>query len=180
MIYFTLFHVFARIGLCTLGGGAATIPYLMELPSKFSWITTEQLAVIIAVGESAPGPGGINMASYIGFTAAGIGGMISAVSGLCLPSFIIITIIATFLRNFNQSPIVKRFFYGLRPAVVAVIASAVLRLMEISFLQKGEICWQAIFIFFIGCVFMHLPYTKKLHPLIPISGAAVLGILFRL
>ncbi len=134
MIYWTLFRVFARIGLCTLGGGVATIPYLMELPEQFHWITTKQLAVIIAVGESAPGPGGVNMASYIGFTMAGIGGMVSAVAGLCLPSFIIITIIATFLRNFNHSSVVKRFFYGLRPAVVAVIASAVLRLMDISLL----------------------------------------------
>ena len=83
MIYWTLFRVFARIGLCTLGGGVATIPYLMELPEQFHWITTKQLAVIIAVGESAPGPGGVNMASYIGFTMAGIGGMVSAVARAC-------------------------------------------------------------------------------------------------
>ncbi|MGN1007703.1 MAG: chromate transporter [Butyricicoccus sp.] len=180
MIYWTLFWTFARIALCTLGGGAATIPYLMELPDKFGWVTPEQLAVIIAVGESAPGPGGVNMASYIGFETAGIGGVLAAVVGLCLPSVILVTIIATFLRNFSKTPAVQRFFYGLRPAVVAVIVSAVLGLMEISLLKAGAVCGPAVLIFMLGCVFTNLPQTRKLHPLVLIGGAAVLGIAFGL
>lgn len=81
MTKWLLFLTFARIGLFTLGGGSATIPYLLELPKKFSWVTEEQIAVVIAVGESLPGPGGVNMASYIGFLAAGIPGVLCAVAG---------------------------------------------------------------------------------------------------
>ena len=180
MIVWTLFWTFARIALCTLGGGAATIPYLLELPQKFDWITAEQLAVIIAVGESAPGPGGVNMASYIGFEAAGIPGVLAAVFGLCVPSLLLAAIISAFLRGFSKKPAVQHFFYGLRPAVTAVIAVAVLNLMSISLLHGDQINLPAAGIFALGCLALWLPRFQKLHPLVLIAGSAVLGMAFRM
>lgn len=180
MTCLTLFWTFARIGLCTLGGGAATIPYLLELPARFGWITSEQMAVIIAVGESAPGPGGVNMASYIGFEAAGIPGVLCAVAGLCMPSLILVSLIAAFLRDFSKRPAVMHFFYGLRPAVVAVIICAVWGLMRISLFVDGTVHLPALIIFAAGLLLTHLPRTKDLHPLVLVFSAALFGIIFRL
>lgn len=176
----TLFWTFARIALFTLGGGSATIPHLMELPNRFGWLSAEQMAVIIAVGESAPGPGGVNMASYIGLEVGGWRGMFCAVAGLCLPSIVIITLIATFLKSYSKRPIVQHFFYGLRPAVVAVIISAIWGLMKDSLLREGVINISAFLIFVTGCVCVSLPKLQKVYPLTWIAGAAVLGILFQM
>ncbi|WNX84136.1 chromate transporter [Agathobaculum sp. NTUH-O15-33] len=180
MTCFTLFWTFARIGLCTLGGGAATIPYLLELPARFGWTSPEEMAVIIAVGESAPGPGGVNMAGYIGFEAAGLPGVLCAVAGLCVPSLILVNLIAAFLRDFSKHPAVTRFFYGLRPAVVAVIISAVWGLMQISLFVDGTAHLPAFVIFAAGLVITHLPRTKSVHPLVLVFSAALFGMIFRI
>ncbi|MGN1008972.1 MAG: chromate transporter [Butyricicoccus sp.] len=180
MIYITLFFTFARIALCTLGGGSATIPYLMELPDQFGWVTSEQLATIIAVGESAPGPGGVNMASYIGFEAAGIGGVLASVAGLCLPSVLLVTAIAAFLHGIQHYRLVKQFFYGLRPAVVASIAAAVLRLMNLMLMQDGQIYWKAAAIYVLGMVFTRIPRCKQIPLVFPILAAGLCGILFQI
>lgn len=180
MTCWLLFWNFARIAICTLGGGSATIPYLMELPQQYDWVTTEQLAGIIAVGESAPGPGGINMASCIGYEAAGIPGVLCAVAGLCLPSMILVTILAACLQDVQKHWMVQRFFYGLRPAVTAVIAVAVLHLMRLMLLENGAICVRAVLIYGLGMVVTQHIKLKKLPLLVWIAVAGVAGILFRL
>ena len=179
MIYVTLFLTFARICVCTLGGGSATIPFLMELPDRFGWVTAQQLAGIIAVGESAPGPGGVNMVIYIGYEAAGIGGVFSAVLGLCLPSFIIMTLAATYLHRYREHPLMKAFFHGLRPAVVASILSAVLGLMSLMLLRDHHLYWRAVAVYGAGLAVTHLPQLKRVHLIWWILAAGVLGAVFQ-
>ncbi|MDR3767529.1 MAG: chromate transporter [Butyricicoccus sp.] len=178
MICVQLFLNFARIAICTLGGGAATIPFLMELPGKYGWVTEEQLAGIIAIGESAPGPGGVNMASCIGYQAAGIPGVLCAVAGLCLPSIIIVTLVAICVHGFQDRPVVKQFFYGLRPAVVAAIAVAVLGLMGLMLVREHQIYWRAIGIYAVGFAVTHLPACKRIPLLVWIVAAGVAGMVF--
>ena len=180
MICLELFLNFARIAICTLGGGSATIPFLMELPQKYDWVTTEQLAGIIAVGESAPCPGGGNMASYIGYEAAGIPGVLSAVAGLCLPSIVIVSIIAICLHGFQNRPAVKQFFYGLRPAVTAAIAVAVIHLMGLMLLREHLPYGGAVGIYLAGLVVTHLPQCKRVPLVVWIAAAGAAGVVLRL
>lgn len=179
MTFITLFWTFARIGLCTLGGGAATIPLLMELPGRFGWVTPESLAAIIALGESAPGPGGVNMAGCIGHAAAGLGGTLCAVAGLCLPSVIIVTAIALFVHGMQNSRYIKQFFYCLRPAVTAAIAVAVLSLMGVMLVRGHTVYGRAAALYLAGMVVTHLPQCRKVHLFVWIVCAGFLGALFQ-
>ena len=93
MIYLLLFWEFFKTGLFAVGGGLATLPFLTQMSvSHPDWFTTQMLADMIAVSESTPGPIGVNMATYVGYTVAGIPGAIVATCSLVLPSLIIITI----------------------------------------------------------------------------------------
>ena len=114
-IYFTLFWEFFKTGLFAIGGGMATLPFLSSMAERFPWLTQEQLANMIAVSESTPGPLGINCATYAGYNAAGVPGAIIASVSEVLPSYIIILIISKMLRRFSQSKYVSFAFGGLRP-----------------------------------------------------------------
>lgn len=98
MIYLQLFFEFFKTGLFAVGGGMATLPFLYDMSEKTGWFTSGQLADMIAVSESTPGPIGVNMATYVGFTTAGIGGAIIATIGLITPSIIIIVIILSLIH----------------------------------------------------------------------------------
>ena len=95
MLYLQLFWEFFKTGLFAIGGGMATLPFLYDMADKTGWFTRAQLADMIAVSESTPGPIGVNMATYTGFTTAGIPGSLVATLGLVLPSIVIIIIITT-------------------------------------------------------------------------------------
>ena len=97
MIYLILFLEFFKVGLFTIGGGLAALPFLYELADKYTWLTKSMIADMIAISQSTPGPIGINMATYAGFKAGGILGGLVATFSIVLPSFIIIVIIANFL-----------------------------------------------------------------------------------
>ncbi|HIW94158.1 MAG TPA: chromate transporter, partial [Candidatus Flavonifractor merdipullorum] len=124
MMLLQLFLEFFRVGLFSVGGGLATIPFLTDLGNRTAWFTQAELANMIAVSESTPGPMGVNMASYVGFETAGPVGCVVATLGLVTPSIIVILIIARFLQKFRSSKTVDGVFYGLRPASTALIASA--------------------------------------------------------
>ena len=106
-ILIQLFLEFFKIGLFAVGGGLATIPFLHQLAEKYTWFTVETLVDMIAISESTPGAMGVNMATYSGFTTAGISGSLIATLGLVLPSIVIIIIIAHFLKQFSDSPVVS-------------------------------------------------------------------------
>ena len=174
MIYLRLFFEFCKVGLFSVGGGLATIPFLSDMGIRTRWFSPSQLADMIAVSESTPGPLGVNMATYAGFTAAGIPGGIIATLGLVFPSVIIVLIISGFLQRFRQSAAVDAVFYGLRAASVALITSALLQVARIALLDHVS----AAAIILAAAVFVCIKYTplKKVHPIAFIAASAVIGV----
>ena len=178
-----LFFSFFKIGLFAVGGGPATIPYLMDLTQAKDWYTMKELTNMIAISESTPGPLGINMATYAGFHTAGIIGGLVATLGLVTPSVIVIILIARFLNNFSENRYVKAAFFGIRPAVTALIAMAVYNLCKVSLFVEtdagvapaGKTMILAIIVFFA----MQNKKLKKLHPACWLLAAAVIGVVFR-
>ena len=188
MIYLRLFWEFFKTGLFAVGGGMATIPFLSAMADSTGWFTQQQLADMIAVGESTPGPIGVNMATYVGFTTAGIPGAVIATLGLVTPSVIIILIIARVLAAFRQNKYVDAAFYGLRPCSLGLIAAAGLLVVRISLfrfdaLGSGPLWWQSFFnwkaivLAAVLLVFTRfVKKTKKLHPIVFILASAVIGV----
>lgn len=184
MIYLSLFFEFFKTGLFAVGGGLATIPFLNEIAARTGWFSQDLLGDMIAVAESTPGPIGVNVATYAGFTTAGFFGGLIATLGLILPSIIIILIIGTVLEKFKNNPFVSRAFYGIRPMVVGMIASVALGLIGSALLKPdaasilGAIDWRAIILF---VVFLFATNKwKKLHPIVFIIIAGILGALLKL
>ena len=116
MLYLHLFWEFFKTGLFAVGGGLATLPFLQNMSDRTGWFTHAQLADMLAVSESTPGPIGVNMATYVGFSTGGVGGALIATLGLITPSVIVILIVAAFLKAFRDSKWVSAAFYALRPA----------------------------------------------------------------
>lgn len=114
MIYLQLFYEFFKTGLFAVGGGLATLPFLYDMADRTGWFTRTQLADMLAVSESTPGPIGVNMATYVGFVTRGIPGAIVSTLGLVTPSVIVILVIAAFLKAFRHNRYVEAAFYGLR------------------------------------------------------------------
>ena len=136
-IYADLFLTFAKIGVCTFGGGYAMLPILQrEVVEKKGWATEEELTDYFAVGQCTPGIIAVNTATFIGFKYKGIPGGILATLGVVFPSLIIITAIAAFLSNFADIPMVRHALAGINAAVVALIASSVVKLGK-STLKNG-------------------------------------------
>lgn len=189
-IYLLLFWEFLKTGLFAIGGGLATLPFLYDIAARYDWFDAAILPDMIAISESTPGPIGINMATYAGFNVAGVLGSIIATMAEIIPSIIIILIIAKFLDKFKGNTIVQNAFYGLRPAVCALIATAAVQVLETSvftfdaFKAAPGITTlfdlKALILFVVVLVLTHLPKIKKLHPVFFLAGAAVVGIVFQM
>ena len=120
----TLVFEFFKIGLFSVGGGLATLPFLYRLADRYPWFSVDQIPDMIAIAESTPGPLGVNMATYTGFQHSGIVGSVCATAGLIFPSVVIIILVSKFLEKFRSNPYVDYAFYALRPAVTGLIAAA--------------------------------------------------------
>lgn len=186
MIFLRLFYEFFKVGLFSVGGGLATIPFLTDLGLRTGWFDSAQLANMIAIAESTPGPLGINMATYVGFETGGIPGAVIATLGLLSPSVIVIILIAGFLTRFRQSKTVDAVFYGLRPASTALIAVAGLNVATAVFIQVGgsvqhefALHWPSVILAAAVFVCMRFTRLKKLHPILFIAAAAVIGVIFQ-
>ncbi len=185
----TLCLEFFKTGLFAVGGGLATLPFLSEMADKYPWFNHEQLADMIAVSESTPGPIGVNMATYVGFLVFGIPGAILATLSLVLPSLIIIVIVAKMMNKYMNNKYVQWAFSGLRPAVTGLIAAAGWSVVELALLDLTDFniarFWEAInipavIIFALVLFFAQFKKTKKLHPIVFIGACAVLGIILKL
>ena len=185
-----LFWEFFKTGLFSVGGGLATLPFIYDISDKTGWFTHGQIADMIAVAESTPGPIGINMATYVGFTTAGVPGAICATLGIIVPPITIILIIAKFLQRFRESTLVDQAFYGLRPASAALIAAAGVSVVKIALLNLDAFAkshaaldlfqWKALALAAVIWVLTNVvKQTKKLHPLAFIALSAVAGIVFK-
>lgn len=182
MLYIKLFWEFFQTGLFAVGGGMATLPFLYDISDRTAWFTHQDLADMIAVSESTPGPIGVNMATYAGYITAGIPGAVTATIGLITPSVIVILIVAAFLSKFHENKYVLGAFYGLRPASSAMITAAGLILARVVFFGgnfSNPINIKAIILAVILLAFTNIiTFTKKLHPVIWIIFSAIVGIIF--
>ena len=189
MIYLQLFWEFFQTGLFAVGGGMATIPFLYDMSDKTGWFTHNDLANMIAVGESTPGPIGVNMATYVGFVtcmeesgiAGAVLGAVIATLGLVTPSIIVILIVAAMLKRFKDSPLVQKAFYGLRPASTGLIAAAGISvaLSNLFDFAASTINWKGWLLAAVLWILTNkVGKTKGLHPIVFIGASALVGILF--
>lgn len=178
MMYLRLFYEFLKTGLFSVGGGLATIPFLREIGLSTGWYDEMELANMIAISESTPGPLGVNMATYVGFSSGGILGAITATVGLVLPSLIVILLVARVLQKFRQSALVDSLFFGLRPASVALITAAGMGVALSTFFPASGIHWPSILLAVVVFVTMNYTPLKKLHPIAFIAVSAVIGVIF--
>ena len=186
MIYLQLFYEFFKIGLFAIGGGMATIPFLQEISIRTGWFTEAQLTDMIAISESTPGPIGINMATYVGYTTAGIPGGLIASLGIITPPLIITLIIARLLTRFRESALVDSAFYGLRPASIGLISAAGLSVIRLSMIHMD--IWKQTGAFFdlidlksiiLAAALFFLTKKLKTHPTVFLAASALIGIIFK-
>ena len=184
MIYLQLFYEFFKTGLFAVGGGLATLPFLEDISERTGWFTRAQLADMLAVSESTPGPIGVNMATYVGFETAGILGSLCATFGLVLPSLTIILLVVKVLEKFRTNRYVEAAFYGLRPASVAMVASAGLGVAAMALLDLGAaglavFRWKELALAAVILVLTRfVPKVKNFHPIVFIALSAAVGIAF--
>lgn len=177
-----LFYEFAKVGLFSVGGGLATIPFLQDLGSRTQWFTQGELANMIAVSESTPGPMGINMASYVGFQSAGFLGAVVASVGTITPSIIIILMIAKVMEKFKDSRAIQGVFYGIRPASGALILSAALQVAEVGFTtetETGAALFPPAVLLALGIWGMMYYSGKKIHPVFLVFVSGMVGMAFQ-
>lgn len=185
MIYLRLFYEFFKVGLFAVGGGLATFPFLEDMAVRIpEWFSISDLVNMIAVSEATPGPIGVNMATYAGVVAGGVAGGVISTLGLITPSVIIILIVAKFLDKFRKNFYVESAFYGLRPAVLGLIAAAGFSvfknsLFDISALLNKSgffeiVDIKAVLIFAVSFVLIK---KLKVSPILCIIGSAIVGML---
>ena len=183
MMWLQMFWEFFKTGLFAVGGGLATLPFLYDISERTGWFTAEDIANMIAISESTPGPLGVNMATYAGFQALGVPGGIFTTLSLTAPALIVITAIYAMLTKFREFDAVQRIFYGLRPASTALIAAAGLGVAKVALLDTslyqttGSFLalfnWPSILLALV--IFVALKKFKK-HPIWYIAFSAIAGI----
>ena len=199
MIYAQLFYEFFKTGLFAIGGGMATLPFLHDIGQTTGWYTQAQLMNMLAVSESTPGPIGINMATYVGYTVGGIPGALIATIGEVTPSIIVILIVAMMLKKFRDSKYVNDAFYGLRPASTGLIGAACVSvILEVltgiqvvtpeagilnSFALPGGwgslVSWRGLALAAVLLVLTNaVKKVKDWHPIVFIGLSAVVGVAF--
>ena len=191
-----LYWEFFKTGLFAVGGGMATLPFLKDIGETTGWYTYSDLMNMLAVSESTPGPIGINMATYVGFTVGGVPGAVIATIGEVTPSIIVILLVAMMLQKFRDSRYVNHAFYGLRPASTGLIGAACVSvILEVltgvrlasegalvngvqltggSLLNLRGLTLAAVLLVLTNWV----KPTKKLHPIVFIALSAAVGVAF--
>ena len=172
---------FFMTGLLAVGGGLATLPFLSQMSVRHpAWFSQQMLANMVAVSESTPGPIGINMATYVGYTVAGIPGSVLATLSIITPSIIVILIIARALDRYQNSGLVKNVFSVLRSVVVGLIAAAAFSLLKMVLVGDEGFRWLNLALLVIFFALTQIKFTKNLHPILFIAAGALVGILLKL
>ena len=186
-ILLRLYFEFFNVGLFSVGGGLATIPFLKDLSQRSGWFTQADVADMIAISESTPGPIGVNMATYAGYQTYGVLGSIIATLGLISPAIIIIFVVAKILDKFKDNKYVTSAFYGLRPASVGLILAALYGVVKVALINVelfaethkiGDL-FMIKSIILAAALFILQKLFPKLHPIFLIVIAAIAGIVFR-
>ena len=175
---------FFRIGLFSVGGGLAIIPFINEIADNSGgWLTRELVVNMLAVAQSLPGAIGANLSAYVGFAYAGIGGAYVAAVSLTLPAIIMIMFIARTLDAFKENITVKNLFSGFRPAATGLISAAGFGVISISLWNSAASAWYSHLLWkealiFLALFFLIIKLNK--HPVLYIIAAAGIGVIFRL
>ena len=185
MTLLRLYWEFFKTGLFAIGGGMATLPFLKDIGETTGWYSYGDLMNMLAVSESTPGPIGINMATYVGYTVGGVPGAVIATVGEITPSIIVILLVAMLLKSFKDNRYVNMAFYGLRPASTGLIAAAgVGVVMEVLVHVTASPAFAVVFDWkgiALAAVLLVLTNfvkgVKGLHPIAFIAASAVVGVL---
>lgn len=183
MILWQVCWEFFKVGLFTIGGGLAALPFLTQMAERTGWFTLERLSNMIAISESTPGPLGINMATYVGYIVAGVPGGILASLAMLLPSVIIVMLVSRVLTQFQQNRLVGYVFTSLRAAVTGLIMAAGYTLISMSVYSGGGLAgmdWLSLAVLAVFVALMQLRKLQKLHPIVFIAAGAVVGIVLKL
>lgn len=178
MTYLNLFWSFFQIGLFSVGGGYAAMPLIQhQVVEVHPWLTMTQFADIITIAEMTPGPIAINSATFVGIQVCGIPGALIATLGCVLPSCIIVMLLAYIYQKYREISMVQGILSGLRPAVVAMIASAGLSILFLAFFGGKTISEHinmiSVLIFTVGLIVLR---KWKLNPILVMAGAGAAGV----
>jgi chromate transporter len=165
-----LFTSFFSIGLFAFGGGYAVLSFLQHEVVRRGWLETDRFTDMIAIAQSTPGPIAINLATFVGYEQAGVGGALLATLAVALPGMIMMMIFALFFFHFYERPTAQALFKGLRPAVLGMIGAAAWQIGRVALVN-----WVAIGIALVCCV---LIARWKIHPVFLVIGSAIAGMLF--
>ena len=168
-----LYLAFLKIGTFSFGGGYAMLPFIQkEIVEKNNWISMSQLTDIIGISQMTPGPVAINSATFVGYKVSGVLGSVIATLGVITTSFILVTVINKLLDKFKESKVIKATLLGMRPILIALIIYAFFDLAKEAYIDIKSI----IITLIIGVILL----SKKVHPILVIVIAAVLGVVFYL
>lgn len=183
---FKLFANYFVTGMFSVGGGLATLPFLYDMSDRTGWFTYQELNNMVAISECTPGAIGANTATYVGFHVASFPGIIAANLGLVMPGILLILLIAKFLDQFRNNPLVDRTFNGLRPASVGLISAAAVSVLRITMLNeemmqsaKSFVSWidyRAVILAVV--LFVLMKKFKDVHPAAFLGASAVVGAVF--
>ena len=173
MIYLQLFWSFLQIGLFSFGGGYAALPLIQgQIVDRHGWLAMAEFTDLITISQMTPGPIAINAATFVGIKIAGPAGAAAATLGCVLPSCVIVTLLAWVYYRCKGLSLVQDMLGCLRPAVVAMIASAGLTLFILAiFGQSGDIAdlnYASALIFVLGLLLLRL---KKPSPILVMAGS---------
>ena len=180
MLYLQLFYTFFKIGLFGFGGGYAMLSMIQgEVVTRHGWLTSQEFTDIVAISQMTPGPIGINSATYVGFTATGsVWGSIIATLAVVLPSFILMLAISKFFLKYQKHPVVEAVFSGLRPAVVGLLASAALVLVNAENFSSPK---EDMYSFIISCLIFLVAFIGtrkyKINPILMIVACGIAGLI---
>jgi len=187
-----LFYEFFLTGLFAVGGGLATIPFLQQMGHRRGWYTQRQLANMIAVAQSAPGPLGTNMAAYVGYSLARLPGAAVSAFALMLPTIGVDLVIAALMDKFKRSSVMERVMLVLRPVSAGLICAAAFALLRVSLLRTDAVWsgpmagwlqnfdWRAVALFAALLPLAMWGRLRKVHPLTYIAVGAAAGALLGL
>ncbi|WP_213951061.1 chromate transporter [Tepidanaerobacter syntrophicus] len=168
-LFLELFATFFKIGSFTFGGGYAMIPLIeREVVENKKWVTGEEVVDVFAVAQSLPGAVAINSSTFIGYKIAGKKGALVATAGVILPSLLIITVIAMFFSRVQDNPVVKAIFSGIRPAIVALILTAAIKVSKTSIVDKIGL--------FLSALAVILVVVFDVQAIVVILGGAAVGL----
>ena len=162
------------------GGGYAMLSMIQgEVVTRYGWLTSQEFTDIVAISQMTPGPIGINSATYVGFTATGsVWGSIIATLAVVLPSFILMLAISKFFLKYQKHPVVEAVFSGLRPAVVGLLASAALVLMNAENFSSPK---EDMYSFIISCLIFLIAFIGtrkyKINPILMIVVCGIAGLI---